>query len=72
MHKKAKFKGPFGFMVECILSFNSYNSGNFHSMEKNKISKSKLGFCLSKTKRILEIEQKAFVLFNQTQDLFFG
>ena len=42
MHKKVKFKRPSGFMVECILPFNSYNSGNFHSIEKNKISKSKL------------------------------
>ena len=44
-----------------FLPFNSRNSGNFHSIEKNKISTSELGFRLSKRKSISEIEQKAFV-----------
>ena len=48
--------------LSAFLSFNSRNSGNSRSIEKNNISKSKLGSYLSKTKRISEIEQKAFVL----------
>ena len=49
MHKNLKFKGPSGFMIVCIFVFNSRNSGNFDSIEKNKISESKLGSPLSKT-----------------------
>ena len=71
MHKKVKFKGSSGFMVECIfLSFNSHNSGNFHLIEENKISKSKLGSCLLKTKSILEIEQMVFYYCSLNPDLF--
>ena len=47
MHKKVKFKGPLVSWLNALLSFNSHNSGNFHSIEKNKISKSKLGSLLS-------------------------
>ena len=49
IYLEIKFKGPSGFMVECILYFNSHNSGNFHPNEENKISKSKLGSPLSNT-----------------------
>ena len=70
MKKKVEFKGPPGFMVDCILSFNSHNSGNFRLIEKSKISKSNLGSRLSKAKSILEIKQKAFVLLLiKVQDL---
>ena len=62
MHKNVKFKGPLVSWLSAFLSFNSHNSGNSHSIEKNKISQSKLGACLSRTKRISEIKQKAFVL----------
>ena len=60
MHKKVKFKGPSG--LSAFLFFNSHNFDNHYSNEKNKISKSKLGCCLFKTKSISEIEQKAFFL----------
>ena len=46
MHKKVKFKGPESLMVDSLF-FNSHNSGNFYSTEKDKISKSKLGSHLS-------------------------
>ena len=49
-------------LSSAFLFCNSHNSDNFHSIEKNKISKSKLESCLSKTKSISEIEQEAFVL----------
>ena len=52
MHEKVKFKGPSCFVVECILSFNSHNSENFHPNDKNEISKSKLGSPLSITKTV--------------------
>ena len=39
MHKKVKFKGPSGFIGEGIFIFQlACNSGNFYSIEKNKIS----------------------------------
>ena len=72
MYKKVKFKGASGFMVDCILSFNLHNSGIFHSIEKNKIPKSKLGSRLPKTKGISEIEQKAFVLLLIKRRTLFG
>ena len=62
MHKKVTFKEPSGFMVECILFLRSHDSGNFHPIEKNKISEFKFGSPLSKTESTSEIEQKAFVL----------
>ena len=62
VNKEVKFKTPSGFMVEYTFIFNSHNSGNFHSTEKNKLSKSNLGSRLSKTKSITEIEQKVSVL----------
>ena len=72
MHKKVKFKGPSGFMVECILSFNSHNSVNVHPIEKNMVSKFKLGSRLFKAKSISEIEQKTFVLLLIKCRTFFG
>ena len=72
MHKKVKFKGSAGFMVECILSFSFHNSGIFQSNEKNKISRSKFGSPLSNTKYISEIKQKAFVLLLIKRRTFFG
>ena len=69
---KLKFKRPSGFMAECIFVFNSHNSGNFHSIEKNDISKSKLGSRLSKTKGISEIEQKALFCCCSNAGPFFG
>ena len=54
--------GPSGFMVECIFVFDSHNTGNFHQIEKNKISKTELGSLLSKPKSVSEIEQTDFVL----------
>ena len=68
MYRKVKFKRPSGFMVECFFVFNSHDCSNFHSIEKNKISKSKSGSHLSKLNSISIIQQKAFVLL----DLFWG
>ena len=54
MHKKVKYKGSSGSCLVVFLSINSHSSGDFHSIEKNKISKSKQEFRLPKT------EKKAF------------
>ena len=59
-------------MVKDILSFNSHNSGYFRLIKIKKISKSKLGSCLSKTKGISEIEQNAFVLLLIKRKTLFG
>ena len=72
MHKKVKLKGPLVSRLSAFLSFNSHNSGNFYSIEKNMISKFKLGSCLSKPKIILEIKQKTFVLLLIKRRTFLG
>ena len=71
MHEKVKFKEHSGFMFECLLSFNPYNSGNFHPNEKNKTSKSKLGSPLSNTKKDFKNQTKCFCsIVDQMQDFF--
>ena len=74
MHKLVKFKRPLVSWLSALLSFNSYNSGNFHPNNKNKMSKSKLPPSrLPKTKNISEIKQKGFCsIVDQTQDLVIG
>ena len=49
---------------------NSHKSGNYHLIEKNKILNSKS--CLSRTKRISEFKQKAFVLLLIKRGTFVG
>ena len=50
------------------MSFNSHNSGNFHRIQKSKMSKPNLGSRLCKT----EIEQKALVLLLIKHRTFLG
>ena len=71
MHKKVKLKESSGFTVQCILFSNSHISDNFHLIEKNKISKSKLESCSSKTYSISEIELNAFALLFIKRRTFF-
>ena len=72
MHKKIKSKDPLVSWLSAFLSFDSHNSGKFYSIEKNKISKSRSGFRLPKTKSISGIEQKAFVLLLIKRRTFSG
>ena len=53
------------------MSFNSHNTGNFHPNERNKISKSKLGFPFIQYKEHFRNQTKGFCsIVDQTQDLF--
>ena len=62
-------------MTKCpgssIKIIHEYEAGNFHLIEKTKISKSKSGSYLSKTISISEIEQKACLcsIVDQARDL---
>ena len=49
-------------MIECFLSFNPHNFGNFHPNEENKTSKSELGLIYSKQNIFKKAKIKAFVL----------
>ena len=62
MHKEVNSKDPLVSWLSALWSFDYRNPGNFDPIEKNKISKSKLGSRLSKTKNISEIIEKAFAL----------
>ena len=53
------------------LFYNSHNSGNFHSIEKNKIPKSKSGSRLSKSKSISD-RTKVFALLLIKRRTFLG
>ena len=62
MQEEVKSKDLLTSWFSSFVSFSLHNYVNCRSIEKNKISKSKLGFRLSKTKNISEIEQKTLVL----------